>query len=120
MLSRPVDSSGDILPVLSPSNLLSGPPAVAVGLQDHLNLFPGDWWEDPTRGNEVLDLITSARKTDRDSDTLAAALSTYLREFPGVQSLSEIRGAFSNRGFHFSCVVHTESGGEFPVQFESA
>ena len=44
MLSRPVDASGDILPVLSPSDLLSGVQTVAVGVKDHLNLYAGDWW----------------------------------------------------------------------------
>ena len=42
MTSRPIDSSGDILPVLSPSDLLSDTPAVAAALSDHLRLFSGD------------------------------------------------------------------------------
>ena len=36
MLSRPTDDTGDILPVLSPADLLSGISAVAAGLQDHM------------------------------------------------------------------------------------
>ena len=50
MTSRPIDSSGDILPVLSPSDLLSDAPAVAVALSDHLCIFSGDWWEKPDSG----------------------------------------------------------------------
>ena len=51
MLTRPTDPSGDILPVLSSSDLLSGPEAAAVALRDHLNLFTGDWWETESQGN---------------------------------------------------------------------
>ena len=117
MLSRPVDSSGDILPVLSPSSLSSGPEAAAIGLRDHLNLFPGEWWEYADRGNPVFDLLSVSRRTDQDARTLASALSSYLLSFPGVQSLSAVQAAIDRHVFSFSCTAHTESGEDVPVHF---
>ena len=110
MLSRPVDASGDILPVLSPSDLLSGVQAVAIGVKDHLNLYAGDWWENPELGNEVLDLLSESRCTDQDADTLSSYLVSYLLEFPGILSVSDISASFSGRAFNFSCTAHTEAG----------
>ena len=46
---RPVDESGDILPVLSASGLLSGPMAVTALVRDRLHLLAGEWWENRSR-----------------------------------------------------------------------
>ena len=43
MILRPVDASGDILPVSSSSDLLSGPEAVARLAAYKLSLLKGDW-----------------------------------------------------------------------------
>ena len=110
MLSRPADGSGDILPVLSASDILSGIEAVATGLRDHLRLYTGDWWEDPEMGNEVMDLLSESRCTDQDAETLESYLVSYILEFPGVQSVSDISSSFSGHTFLFSCTVHTETG----------
>ena len=119
MLSRPVDLYGDILPVLSPLDLLSGPPAAAAGLRDALNLFPGDWWEYADRGNEIFDMISTSRRTQQDAETLSAYLSSCVLEFPGIQSVSDVASAFSGRVFRFSCTAHTEAGEAFPVSFSA-
>ncbi len=47
MFLRPVDASGDLLPVLSSSGLLSGPEAVARRVQYRLSLLRRAWWENP-------------------------------------------------------------------------
>ena len=47
MLLRPVDASGDLLPVMSSSDLLSGPEAVARLVQYRLSLLRRAWWENP-------------------------------------------------------------------------
>ena len=57
MIIRPVDASGDILPVLSSADLLRGAPAVARLVQDQLELLSGDWWENPAWGNEILRML---------------------------------------------------------------
>ncbi len=110
MLSRPVDESGDILPVTCLSDLLSGVPAVETGLTDHRCLFFGEWWEDPEKGNEILDLISESRCTDQDAETLESYLVSYLLEFPGVRSISDVSSSFSGHTFYFSCTAHTDFG----------
>ena len=117
MLSRPVDSSGDILPVLTPGDLLSGSEAAAAALSDHLRLFAGDWWEYADRGNEIPDLLSQGLRSERDLETLSGYLSSYVRDFPAVSSVSDARASFSGRAFTFSCTVRTGSGGEIPAGF---
>ena len=110
MLSRPMDDTGDILPVLTSADLLSGISAVAAGLQDHMHLYQGDWWENQEMGNEILDLIVDARATDQEAETLGSYLASYILEFPGIRSVSDVTGSFSGHAFHFSCTAHTEEG----------
>ena len=119
MLSRPVDSSGDILPVLTLSDLLSGSEAAAAALRDYLHLFPGDWWEFEDHGNPVFDLLSVSRRTDQDAQTMASALSGYLLRFPGVQSVSVTKAAFNGPVFSFACSVHLESGDSVPLFFSA-
>lgn len=110
MLSRPVDASGDILPVTKLSDLLSGTPAVEAALKDHICLYSGEWWEDPEKGNEILALLSESRCTDRDAETLESYLVSYLLEFPAVRSVSDVSSSFAGHTFHFSCTAHTDSG----------
>ena len=69
LLLRPVDASGDILPVLSSSVLVSGSLAVTQLVRDRLNLLTGEWWENPAWGCEVFEMgvrlwfVTSATRT---------------------------------------------------------
>ena len=119
MLSRPVDSSGDILPVLSSPDLLSGPEALAAALADHLRLHCGDWWEYESRGNEIFDMIAASRYTERDAEALSSYLVSYIEEFPGVRSVGNIASSFSGRAFAFSATVRAEDGASVPVSFSA-
>ena len=118
MRCRPRDATGDILPVLSLSDLLSDTAAAAASLTDHLRLLRGDWWENPSSGDEILDLLSDARGTEREAETLTAYLVSYLMTHPQVRSVSAPRGSFTGRTFHFSCTVHTEAG-EADVAFDT-
>ena len=84
MIHRPVDDAGDILPVLSSSDLLRGTMAVAQLVRERLALLAGDWWENPAWGNEVLEMLQDSRLTEADHQALASYLSSYIRETPGV------------------------------------
>ena len=57
MLLRPADNSGDILPVISSSVLVSGSLAVTQLVRDRLNLLSGEWPENPARGCKVLEMM---------------------------------------------------------------
>ena len=117
MMSRPIDSAGDILPVLSPSDLLSDVPAVAAALSDHLRLFSGDWWEKPDSGNEIFDLVSGSVIREKDLPALAGYLSSYIQSFPPIQSVSDVHASLSGSTFRYSATAHISGGGEVPVSF---
>ena len=117
MIHRPVDASGDILPVLSSSDLLRGPQATAQLVLDRLALYTGDWWENPAWGNEVLEMLEESRLTDTDGQVLASYLTAFIRETPGVGEVREVSFSMDNKKFRFQCAVDTESGTE-SISFE--
>ena len=110
MLIRPVDASGDILPVLSSSALLCGPEAVALLVRDRLSLLQGEWWENPGYGFGILNLMLASRVTDADASALASRITEYIRQTDGVLEVDDVRFAITGRQFSFSCTVRTEEG----------
>ena len=110
MILRPVDGSGDILPVLSSSALVSDPESVVLLVRDRLNLLSGEWWENPSWGCGIFDMIRSGRVTERDVSALSSYLSSYIAATRGVQSVEDVRTAVSGRRFSYSCRVMTEQG----------
>lgn len=119
MLLRPLDASGDILPVLSTSDLVSDPESVVLLVRDRLNLLSGEWWENPAWGCEIFDMIRAGRITESDVSALASYLSSYIHATSGVKSVEDVRTAVSGRQFTFSCRVLTEHGSG-NVQYETS
>ena len=107
---RPVDASGDILPVLSSSALLSGPEAAALLVQDRLSLLQGEWWENPSVGFPILERMREGRITETDAASLVSMISAYIRETPGVLDVSNESFSVSGRQFTYVCTVRTEEG----------
>ena len=111
MILRPTDDSGDILPVLSSSALLTGARAVARLVEDRLNLYAGDWWENPARGNRILEMLRESRLTESDARALATYLTSYIRETEGVNEVKDVTVSVDNeRRFSYLCTVVTENG----------
>ena len=111
MILRPVDASGDILPVLSSSALLRGAPAVARLVQDRLELLTGDWWENTAWGNSIIDLMKDSRFTEADAQALATYLTSYVRQTNGVKEVQDVTFSVDNgRQFSYQCTVVTEDG----------
>ena len=110
MLLRPVDASGDILPVLSSSDLLSGPKSVLALVDDRLNLLSGKWWENLAWGCEIFEMLRAGRITDQDVPALSTYLSSYIAATPGVCSVEDVHTAVAGRLFTFSCRVITGQG----------
>ena len=110
MLLRPVDASGDILPVISSSVLLSGPEAVALLVQDRLSLLRGEWWENPENGFFLLEEMREGRITEAEASAVASQITAYIRETPGVRDAENARFTVSGRRFSYSCTVRTEEG----------
>ena len=110
MILRPVDDTGDILPVLSSSVLLSGAVAVARLAEDRLNLYAGDWWENPAWGNRMIEMLRESRLTEADAQAMATYLTSYIRKTDGVEDVREVKFAVEGRRFSYSCLVLTEDG----------
>ena len=110
MLIRSADSSGDILPVLSSRDLLSGPEAVAQLVKYRLSLLQGEWWETPEAGFPVPGWMRESRVTEADSGTLSSMISAYIRETDGVQEVEKETSSVSGRRFQYSCEVRTKEG----------
>ena len=110
MILRPVDASGDILPVLSAEDLLSGAEAVARLVEYRLNLFSGEWWENPAWGCTLLEQMREPRLTGADAQRISSYLSSYVRETQGVRDVEDVAYTLSDRRFSWSCTVRTEYG----------
>ena len=117
MILRPTDALGDILSVLSPADLMTGKRAEAELIRDWLNLFTGEWWENLSWGNEIIDLLRESRLTEADQQVLAMYLSSYIRKIPGVQDVRDVKTYIENKQFHFTCEIETEEGSE-TIQFD--
>ena len=110
MILRPVDDTGDILPVLSSSVLLTGASAVARLVEDRLNLYAGDWWENPSWGNRTLEMLRENRLTEADAKAMATYLTSYIRKTDGVEDVREVWFAVEGRQFSYGCTVVTDEG----------
>ena len=119
MRFRPVDASGDILPVLSSSAMASGPEAVVSLVRDRLNLLAGEWWENPAWGCGIFDMLRSGRVTVQDAPALVSYLSSYIQSTTGVRAVENVSFTVSGRQFSFFCRVLTEEGsGEVSYSLE--
>ena len=110
MIIRPADEQGDVMPVLSRADMLQGAEAVAALARDRLELLSGEWWEDPTRGNALPDMLKESRLTEADGPALAAYLTSYIRQTPGVQEIRNAGFSAEGRRFSFTCTVETAEG----------
>ena len=110
MKMRPVDPDGDILPVLHSGEMFSGALAVASLVQSRLELYAGDWWENPAWGNEVLKMLQESRMTEADAQALSGYLSSYVKETSGVLDVRDVKWNLDGTRFSWSCKVMTEEG----------
>ena len=117
MICRNADASGDILPAVSPGDLATGTEAAAIGLADHLQMFTGEWWEKPEQGNQIFDLITGERVTEKQIPALCSYLSSYVMSFPEVVQVSDVQGNVVNGVFSYSTTAWMASGETVRVSF---
>ena len=110
MILRPADASGDLLSVMSSSDLLSGPEAVARLVQYRLSLLRGEWWESPETGFFLLEELREGRITEAEASAVASQITAYIRETPGVREVENVRFSVSGRELSYSCKVMTEEG----------
>ena len=118
MRLRPLDASGDVLPVGSPFAMLSGPEAVAQLVRCRLSLLRGEWWENPGWGFFLLDSLQSSRLTEAETAAVSARITAYIRETPGVLEVENVQFAVSGRQFSYACSVRTREGSS-QIRFET-
>ncbi len=110
MLLRPVDETGDILPVSSFSRILSGSPAAALLVKYRLSLLQGDWWENSSLGFPALQHLQESRLTEADAQGLASLITAYIRETPGVKTVEQAAFSVADRQFSYEASLLTEEG----------
>ena len=110
MILRPVDSNGDVLPVLSSGDLLRGAEAVAQLVRDRLTLFIGEWWENSSVGFWILERFQYQRITEQNASGLCSEIAGYIRGTPGVLDVVNIQVSVIGRKINMSCTVNTEYG----------
>ena len=96
--------------MLSVSSLLSGPEAAAALVRYRLNLHAGEWWENPSHGCTLLNMLREGRITEADKPALASALTAYISATPGVRAVEDISADISGREFLYTCTVRTAAG----------
>ncbi|MEE3403770.1 MAG: hypothetical protein VZR73_06780 [Acutalibacteraceae bacterium] len=105
MQIRPLDSSGDVLPVLSSSAMAKESSATAVLIKERLDMMAGEWWENEGAGNKILNMLRNSRLTVSDIQSLTNYLTTYILETNGVQDVTDVSGSISGRAFSYTCRV---------------
>ena len=110
MKVRPVDPDGDIMPVLHTGEMFSGALAVASLVESRLELYAGDWWENPAWGNEILRMLQEGRLTEADAQSLSTYLAGYVRNTSGVKEVQDEKWDLDGGRFSWGCTVITEYG----------
>ena len=110
MTLRPIDDTGDILPVSSASKMCSGVDAVACLAFLRLKLYQGDWWEDEEEGNEILELLRRNRISSGNLSLLSSSLSAYLANTPGVLDVRDADISLNGHQASYSCTLITGEG----------
>ena len=110
MRMRPTDENGDVLPVLHTGEMFSGALAVASLVESRLQLYAGDWWENPSWGNEILRMLQEGRLTEADAQSLSTYLARYVRNTSGVKEVQNEKWDLDVGRFSWGCTVITEYG----------
>ncbi len=115
MTIRPVDEQGDILPVLSRSDLMAGVEAVGQLAEAAMQLQQGEWWEDALVGSPVLAILRDDTFGEEKAQELEREIPRYLRGLPGVDSVEEVTVIQEGGRMIFRCWLLADSGEEVQV-----
>ena len=109
MLFRPVDENGDMMPVLTSSQMLTGGEAVRMAAEARVALVEGEWWEDPELGFRMYSmLIDSARAGD--AQMLENYITAYLAQTQGCTGVINTSVELKNRGIYYNCTLLADDG----------
>ena len=109
MLYRPVDENGDMMPVYTASQMLSGARAVRQAADARIGLIEGEWWEDPSLGFRMYaTLIRSARSGE--AQMLENYISSYIAQTQECVGVTRVKSSLKNRAMTYECTVLAEDG----------
>ena len=109
-MMRPVDKQGDILPVLSRSNLMSGIEAAGRLAEAALQLQQGEWWEEALACSPVLAILRDDTFGEEKAQELEREIPRHLRELPGAASVEDAAVIRKGSRLIFRCRLLTDSG----------
>ena len=106
---RPVDDNGDMMPIQTASQMLTGADAVAQIAKDRLCFYRGEWWEDPDMGIRIPDfLINSVRESDLSM--FAKYITSYLGDTAGTRGVSGATVKLVGKQMQYSATLLTDEG----------
>ena len=109
MKVRPVDGSGDMLPIYESSQMLEGAEAIAQIVKERLLFMRGEWWEDETLGIGIPDFLSRTVKSEQ-INLLDKYITSYIGETEGVEAVTNATVEFVDRVLILKCVVQTSEG----------
>ena len=110
MKQRPVDPSGDVLPVLNISDMIQSAGAIALLVKNRLSLLYGEWWENSGLGFPVLRSLEESRLSETDIRSFSSMITEYIRQTEGVKEVFDVETNLINKQLNYSCSVLTVYG----------
>ena len=104
MLVRPLSETGDMMPVWSTDQMLTGAKAAAQVVQTRLQFFQGEWWEDENIGFGIPQYLIDTLKSS-DINMAAKYISQYISETEGVERVDNVVYSQVGRQMLFGCTV---------------
>lgn len=108
MISRPISDSGDMVPVVSDSQLITGKEAVLIAIGSRLNLLYGEWWEDETLGFKIPTFLFDGIRV-KDKTMLGGYITAYIENTDEVESVKNVEIEKEKSKLIYKCVVQTEN-----------
>lgn len=109
MITRPVDGNCDMLPVSHSSQMFTGAQAVARTVQERIQLYRGEWWEDDTLGIQIPKFLSDTLKA-KDVSLFSKYITNYIAQTEGVRGVANVKVEFNKRLLKYSALIKTDEG----------
>lgn len=110
MRYRPLDNTGDMMPVTSQAQMLTGVDAVMAAVGSRLRLLRGEWWEEPSLGFRVPEFLYTGTRLPAGPDMLAGYITAYIADTENVSAVVDVSAEMTNRVLRYHCRIETPFG----------
>lgn len=107
---RTLDDNGDMIPIATQAQMLTGVEAVMAAVVSRLRLLAGEWWEDESLGFQVPEFLFQGVRQANGRDMLASYITAYILETEGVESVQDVSTEMDGTKMIYHCTVVTEYG----------